>query len=157
MELNRWVLIAQAINFLIILGLFKWLVWDKIAKNIDERRKELAKAEDAVKVYEETMQQAEEEKKKIIDEAVAHKNTVVKQAEQAAHIKWDKIIADAESRASSIESDAKEKASKLEKDLKDQFVSWVKSTAHAVVKKIFSKDVGLQDEYIVELTKEFAK
>ena len=157
MELNRSILIAQAINFLIILWLFKRLVGDKISKTIATRREELKKAEGAAKIYEDTMAQAEAEKKSMIDEAVAHKNSVIAQAEQAASLKADKILADADARAEGIQQEAHEKAGHIEKELEDNFVDWVKKTAHQVVKKLFDKDVKLQEEYLVELTKEFSK
>lgn len=157
MELNRSILIAQAINFLIILWLFKWLIGDKLSKSIATRREELKKAEGAAKIYEDTMAKAEEEKKAMIDEAVAHKNSVVAQAEQAAVLKADKIIADAWARAEGIEKEAHEKASHIQKELEDGFVDGVKKTAHTVVKKLFDKDVNLQEEYLVELAKEFGK
>ncbi len=157
MELNRSILIAQAINFVIILWLFKWLVGDKIAKSIALRREELKKAEWAAAIYEETMAKAEQEKKAMIDDAVAHKNSVIAQAEQAATLKADKIIADAWSRADNIAKEAHEKASHIQKELEDWFVDGVKKTAHTVVKKLFNKDMNLQEEYLVELAKEFGK
>ena len=133
------------------------MVGDKIAKSIATRREELKKAEGANKIYEETMAKAEAEKKAMIDEAIAHKNSVVTQAEQAATLKSDKIIADAGSRAQLIEKEAHEKASHIEKELEENFVDGVKRTAHTVVKKLFDKDVSLQEEYLVELAKEFGK
>jgi F0F1-type ATP synthase membrane subunit b/b' len=157
MELNRSVLIAQAINFLIILWLFKWLVGDKLATMIATRREELKKAEGANKIYEDIIHKAEAEKKALIDEAVAHKNSVIAQAEQAATLKADKIIADAGTRADNIASEAQEKAWRVEKELEENFIDGVKRTAHTVVKKLFDKDVSLQEEYLVELAKEFSK
>ena len=157
MEIDISILIAQAINFLIILWLFKRLVGDKISKTIATRREELKKAEGAAAIYEETMAKAEAEKKAMIDEAVAHKNSVTAQAEQAASLKADKILADADARAQGIEKDAHEKAGHIEKELEDNFVNGVKQTAHTVVKKLFDKDVKLQEEYLVELAKEFSK
>jgi len=157
MELNRSILIAQAINFLIILWLFKWLIGDKVSTAIAHRREELKKAEGAAQVYEETMAKAEAEKKAMIDEAVSHKNSVIAQAEQAATLKADKIIADAGSRADNIEKEAHEKASHIQKELEDGFVDGVKQTAHSVVKKLFNKDMNLQEEYLTELAKEFSK
>lgn len=157
MEINTSLLIAQAINFLIILWLFKWLIWDKLSKAIHERREELAKAADASKIYDETMAKAEADKKTLIDEAVAHKNNVIQQAELAAQNKADKILADAHTSAWRIADDAKQQAGKLEKDLEDNFVTWVKKTAYSVVKKLFNTDVDLQEKYLEELAKEFKK
>ncbi len=124
---------------------------------IKERRDELAKAADASKIYDETMAKAEADKKAMIDEAVAHKNNVVQQAELAAQNKSDKILADAQATAWRIQDEAKQQAGKLEKDLEDNFVTWVKKTAYSVVKKLFNTDVSLQEKYLEELAKEFRK
>lgn len=133
------------------------MVGDKLSQSIADRREELRKAEDATRIYEETMAKAETEKKVIIDEAVAHKNNVIAQAEQSATLKADKILADASTRAESLEQEAKEKAGLLEKELEENFVDGVKRTAHTVVRKLFDKDVSLQEEYLGELAKEFSK
>ena len=133
------------------------MIGDKLSTSIAARRAELKKAEGAAKIYEETMAKAEAEKKAMIDEAVTHKNSVIAQAEQAATLKADKILADADVRAENIEKEAHEKASHIEKELEDNFVDGVKQTAHTVVKKLFNKDVNLQEEYLTELAKEFSK
>jgi hypothetical protein len=41
--------------------------------------------------------------------------------------------------------------------LKNGFVDGVKQTAHIVVKKLFAKDISLQETYLDELVNEFAK
>lgn len=156
MEINRGVLIAQAINFALILGLFTWLVGGRISKAIAARRAELAKADDATKAYETAVAKAEADKKAIIDEAVAHKNKIVEEASLTATQKAEAIVADAEKKAGAIVSKAEEKAQKLEKDLQSNFVQGVKHTAHVVVKKLFKKDVQLQEEYVEALAKEFS-
>lgn len=156
MEINFWVLIAQAINFWVLLFLFKWLVWDKISKFIVARRWELEKAQDATKAYEETMAKAQIDKKALIDEALAHKNKVMQEASQIAERKVQEILSDAEKKAKVILYEATEKSSKIEKDLKENFSAWVKNTSKLLVKKLINNDVDLQDKYIDALVKEFS-
>lgn len=157
MEINIGILVAQLVNFAIILWLFKKFVGDKLTAGIVARRAELAKAEDATKVYEETMAKAEEDKKLLIEEGLSHKQKLIEEAKLAANQKADGIVANAEKTASTIEKKAEEKAAKLESDLKNGFVDGVKQTAHVVVKKLFAKDVSLQEKYLDELVNEFAK
>ncbi len=157
MEINRGILVAQLVNFGVILWLFKKFLGDKMSAAIVHRRAELAKAADASKVYEETLAQAEQEKKVLIDEGVAHKAKLIEEAQLTAQQKADTIIAGAEKQAASIERKADEKAAKLEKELKDGFVDGVKHTAGLVVKKLFTKDTTLQEKYLDELVTEFAK
>jgi len=149
--------VSHLINFLILFFLFKHFLGDHLTNAIKTRREQMAKMENVDAEYEKIINTAEWEKKKIIDEALAHKNNVVAQAEQTATLKADKIIADAGARASNIETEAQEKAGHIQKELEDGFVDGVKKTAHTVVKKLFDKDVKLQEEYLVELAKEFSK
>jgi len=157
MEINVGVLVAQLINFALILFLFKKFVGDSITKALLARRAELAKAEDATKVYEETLVKAAEEKKLLIEEWLVHKNKLIEEAKQAATQKADGIIASAEKSAARIASQAEDKATKLETELKKWFVDGVKKTTHVVVKKLFEKNVALQEKYLDELVQEFAK
>lgn len=99
MEINVGILVAQLINFAIILWLFKKFVGDKLSAGIIARRAELAKAEDATKVYEETLAKAEEDKKLLIEEGLSHKQKLIEEAKLAAHQKADGIVANAEKTA----------------------------------------------------------
>lgn len=148
-------MIAQWINFLIILLIFKWFLGDKITQAIQDRRKELAKAEGASKVYEDAIQKAESEKKRIIDKAMEHKSNLIAEAKQVAQQKADEIVQKAEKDASNITKDAQEHAKQLEKDLKNWFTSGVKETTHKVVHKLFDNDPDLKEEYIERLISEY--
>ncbi len=157
MEINIWILIAQSLNFLLILLLFKVFVWDKITKAIQARRAELAKADDATKAFQETVEKAQQEKKLLLEEALAHKNKILDEAHQAAQLKAEAVLDDAEKKARSTMSQAQERADKIEKDLQDSFVDAVKQTTNLVVKKLFDKDVALQEDYINTLVSERKK
>lgn len=157
MELNFGILIAQLINFTLIFFAFKYFVGNKLILAIKKRREELAKAEDATKIYDEIMQQAELDKKALIDEGLDHKNKLLEEAKLSAIQKGDAIIHAAEKNAISITQQAKQKAAKLETDLKMWFVDGVKKTTHVVVKKLFDKDVNLQEKYLDELVGDFVK
>ena len=157
MEFNLGVFIAQLVNFVVILLLFKILVGDRLSKAIAQRREDLAKAADATVAYEETIKQAEADKKQIIAEALDHKQKLIDESSQAAQQKADQIVAQAQKQATNIQQEATDKANQLEKDLQDNFVDGVKKTAHIVVNKLFDKDVDLKDAYIQELAQEFGQ
>ena len=108
--------VSHLINFLILFFLFKHFLGDYLANMIKTRREQIKRLENVDSEYEKIISQAELEKKKIVDEAVAHKSNVIWQAEQAATLKSDKIIADANARAGVIEQEAKEKAWTIQKD-----------------------------------------
>ena len=155
MELNVSVLIAQWFNFLIILFLFKYFVGDEITKAIIARRRELSKAEDATRIYEETLAKAEEEKKQIIAEALDHKNNVVQEASLVAEQKAHWIISAAEKTAAELNRRAEEETAKIKSDLEKNFIKGVKQTTRQVVTKLVWWNPQLQEDYIESLAKEF--
>lgn len=150
-------MIAQLINFGILFFAFKYLVGDKLAKAIMTRREELKKAENASVLYDELLSKAEQEKKKLIDEGVSHKQKLVEEAKIVAEKKADNIVMQAKKQAEHIEKAAHEKAQYLESELKNNFVSGVKYTAHRVVRKLFDKDIHLEEQYLEQLAQEAVK
>lgn len=157
MELNVGILIAQWINFLVLLFVFKKFLGKPLTEALVQRREELAKAEDATKVYEDTMLKAEEEKKALLNEALEHKQQLAEEAKASAQKQADTILKDAEKNAEKLLKSAEEKAQKLSQDVEENFVEWVKSTAKVIVNKLFEKDVSLQEQYLDELVNEYAR
>lgn len=157
LSINWSVFVVQLINFALVYWLFHRFVAKPLIESLLYRREQVRKAEHAEQVYEETLAKAEEEKKAIITEAVDHKNKLVEQAQIAAKQKADGIVQQAQKAAQHIEEKAQQKAQKLEQELKNDFVDGVKQTAHVVVKKLFDKDVDLQQKYLDTLVSEFAK
>jgi F-type H+-transporting ATPase subunit b len=149
--------VSHLVNFAILFFLFKKFLGDHLVNMIQERRALLDKVSNADVEYDRRIAEAEAEKKSLIDEGVDHKNKLIEEAKLSAQQKADSIVADAEKNADGIAKKAHEKAAKLETDLKNNFVDGVKQTAHVVVKKLFNKDVGLEEKYLDELVSEFAK
>lgn len=156
MEFNLGIFVAQLINFSIIFFLFKKLVGDKIVVALQERKKALAKAQDALLVYEETMRQAEDEKNAMLAEALQHKESILQEARQLAEKKAEVFFQQAHVQADNIVKKAQEHADALDKEMKDAFVDGVKKTTELVVKKLIHDDVKLQESYVEQLVREFA-
>jgi F-type H+-transporting ATPase subunit b len=66
MEIDWFTLIAQVINFLIILVLLKYFLYDRILNAMDKREQKIA---DRLQEAEDTMRQAEEEKKSFMEKS----------------------------------------------------------------------------------------
>lgn len=149
--------VAQTINFLILWWLFYKFLGKHLTKVIAERREMLHKADNAEQAYEAKIAEAEEEKRVILDKAVQHKQALAQEATLNAQQKADAILAQAEKQAENITQKAEKQAAQLESELQENFSDWVKKTAHVVLKKLFEKDVQLEEKYLDGLVKEFVK
>jgi F0F1-type ATP synthase membrane subunit b/b' len=155
MEFSISTLIAQAINFVLLLLLFKRLLGDKISKSIEKRRELMRKVSQADQEYDQIIAQAEQEKKSIIDQALKHKQTVFSEAETLANKKSARIVSDAEKQGQQIIQDALERSEKLEKELQQNYLQGVKHTTKLVVKKLIDEKPELKDAYLEQLADEF--
>lgn len=158
MEVNlsiSWdVFVVQLINFAIVYRLFSKFVAKPLIAQLNARRESLIKAEEADKYYEKVLADAEEQKRSILDDALAHKQQLIQQSESAATLKAEKILADAKTNADGIAMKAQQEAAKLESELKNSYVSGVKHISQLVLKKIIWKDTDVQDTYIQEVMKQ---
>ena len=101
-ELKIGIIIAQIINFGILLFVFKYFLWDKIVKTIEERRNKLKEIELSENTVKNKLKRADEQWKKILDEARI----------KAAQIEDDSNILTAKSRNNLISS-AKDEANAI--------------------------------------------
>lgn len=157
MELNIGVLIAQWVNFLLILFLFKWLIWDKISVATAARRAELTKAENAAVAYDKAVADAETAKQELINEWLAHKAKLVQEAEAVAKNKEASIIDAANKKAAQIEEAATNQAQQMKASIESEFAGTVKSATEMVIKKLIPGDSQLKQDYLQSLVKEFAQ
>ncbi len=105
-NLNFWIIIAQIINFTIIFFIFKYFLWDKIVAIIEKRREQLANLDNSDAVVADKLSKAEEEAKKIIDEARSKAHSIESTSEELAKKEYVKKMEEAEKKAKNIEDSA---------------------------------------------------
>jgi len=82
MLIDWFTVIAQAINFLILVGLLKWLLFDRIVSAMEQRRQDIAaKFEQAEREREEAEQQAGEARRQR-EEIEEHKRSLLAEARE---------------------------------------------------------------------------
>jgi len=145
-EIEVW--IAQIINLLILFFAFKFLVWDKISKAVEARRKLTKKLENVDVMYKEKIQEAEMEKKRLIEEWIMHKDKIIIEA----NILWNQIKNEAsiESREKSekILKEAEKKTETMKNEVEKGIINMVKSTTFLVIKKIFWEKEIVKEQYL---------
>lgn len=150
------VLIVQLINLAILFFIFKKLFGDTLVKEIAKRKEMTKRLEQADEEYNILINKAQEEKNAILEEALAKKNDILKEAKELADQQKAKTIEQAQQDAKNIITQANQEAELKSRDLESHFVQGVKTTALAMVKKLFSSNKNLQESYIEGLVEEFS-
>ena len=99
---------------------------------------------------------AEQHKKLLLDEALAHKNQIIAEGKVLAEQEQQKILEQATRESKIILDKANQEAELKSRDLESHFVQGVKTTALAMVKQLFSSNKNLQESYIEGLVEEFS-
>lgn len=139
-------LLAQIVNFLIILFVLKKFFYKPIVKMLDDRRQRIAESLKNADLIEEKLQQTEEKQAKILKEAQEQGEKFIADAQAQAN----KIIeaAQAEAKASTdqaitaaLEQIASEKA-QMKKELENETLSLVV----AVTRKVLGKNLKAKEK-----------
>lgn len=150
-------ILAQVFNIWVFLFVFKYFLADKVVELIENRKKLLAKIQNAEEKYNQIISEAEEEKNKIIKDALKHKEKILEEAKVLASQEKERILNKAHQQAEEIIENAKAYWEKLKKQLEESWEYSLKHTTKLVVLKLFGKDTELKEKYLNEVIKEFSK
>lgn len=103
-------LIAQAINFGVLLVVLTYFLYRPVLRTLEERREKVAKGVADAEIAEAMLASADGEVATRIQGAEAEADTIVTSARDAASGEKARILKEAESRAAAIESDAQARA-----------------------------------------------
>jgi F-type H+-transporting ATPase subunit b len=103
-------LVAQLINFGVLLAVLSYFLYKPVMKTLDERRLVVAKGvEDAQKATE-ALEGAQEKAHEIERSAEADAGEIVNRAREEANHERDRLVKEAQDRADGIEKDAQARA-----------------------------------------------
>ena len=154
MDIHVDLVIAWIINFLILVFLFRKLLWDKIVEQVEERKTMLAKLKKADDEYKRMIEFARKESDLIISKAEKKKNELIHEAHLVAEEDKKKIIEEGKYKVKIMKADAERENEKLEKQLKEERIDSVKQTSKKVVKRLLKHNKELSDDYFWVLTED---
>ena len=154
MDIHIDLVIAWIINFLILVFLFRKLLWDKIVQQVEERKTMLAKLKKADDEYKRMIEFARKESDLIISKAEKKKNELIHEAHLVAEEDKKKIIEEGKYKVKIMKADAERENEKLEKQLKEERIDSVKQTSKKVVKRLLKHNKELSDDYFWVLTED---
>lgn len=91
--INPAVMIAQAVNFFVLLGILSFFVYKPILKLLDERKNRIAKAEANAKLVEDKLARTDELTKKELQKAQQKSREIIAAAVESAKKEEEKLIA----------------------------------------------------------------
>jgi len=147
MDIHVDLVIAWIINFLILVFLFRKLLWDKIVEQVEERKTMLAKLKKADDEYKRMIEFARKESDLIISKAEKKKEDLIHEAHLIAEEDKKRIIKEGQRKVELMKVDAMRENEKLEKQLKEEWIESVKDTSKMVVKRLLKQDKELSNEY----------
>jgi F-type H+-transporting ATPase subunit b len=103
-------LIAQVVNFGILMVGLRYFLYKPVMKTLEERREKIAQGVHAAEVATEKAAKADEEAHAVLKGAESEAEALVATARDTAQSERARIIKEAEARAASVEKDADERA-----------------------------------------------
>lgn len=103
-------LIAQAVNFGIVLVALTYFLYKPVMKTLDERRKVVSKGVEDAQEAARTLAEAGGEASKRVKAADTEAEEILKSARASANAAKSELLAEAEARAASLEKDAEARA-----------------------------------------------
>ena len=147
MDIHVDLVIAWIINFLILVLLFRTILWDKIVQQVEERKIMLNKLKKADDEYKKMIEFARKESDLIISKAEKRKDALIHEGHLIAEEDKKKIIKEWQYKVELMKADARRENEKLERQLKEEWVDSVKQTSKKVVKRLLKQDKELADDY----------
>jgi len=152
-------LIAQIINFVVLLWLLKYFLYDPLIKNLEERSRKAKEIEEGIREIQkkrEEMEKMEEEKIKKTKERV---NRILEEVEKISKEERKSILEETEKEVREILREAKEKAEIKIKEARKEERERIKKEAARLLKQVLSASVtkDLHHKYIEETIEELEK
>lgn len=134
-------LLAQAINFLILLVVLKIFLYQPILKMLSSRKQKIAKSLKDAEAAEEALKHAEGKSRETMSKAIAEAEAIVKQAHEDAKLEAQKIVKESQKKADLILELAQKQADKE----KDKILNKAKMSLGDLVSLAVEKIVGTKE------------
>lgn len=144
-DLNIGIILAQIINFTILVFLFKHFLGSKIAAAIADRREKIKNIEFADSKADEKIHQAELEAAKIISEAKEKAEQMKKDSDTLAKKSKEKILQDAEMESNSLLNSARADIEKMKNTMFESVKTKIVDISLKLNKQLFDKEVASKD------------
>lgn len=144
-DINIWIIFAQIINFWILFFVFRFFIWDKLTKALQDRRIQLEKLDNVNLDIRAKLEEAEMNHKAIIEDARKKAWELEKNSEKLAKKNKEKILEEAESQAIIIIKGAEKNIEKERLNMLNSIKSRVIDLSLKLNEKLFNKELVNKD------------
>ncbi len=137
-------LVAQIINFLILLFVLRKLLYKPILKMLDERKQRIAESMKQAQEIEERFAKLEEEQKAMLQKARQEADALLTQTKDAAKTLTDQLTSEARQQSEKIIEKAQEAAKRehdqMQKELRGEIVTLAVEVAQKATQEILTPE-----------------
>lgn len=156
-------LLAQAVNFLILLVILKKFAYGPIVKILQKRKEEIEKGLKFTAEAKTKLEKIGEEREAVLKESRIEGLNIVSNAENTAKIRKDEILKEAAKKSEALVSDAKRAIGEEKAKMGDEVYKETKELVRLAVAKVLGKlpaedrDKTLTEEALKELKSVYQK
>ncbi len=149
-------LIAQIINFGVLLWLLNILLYKPLIKKLEERAKRIKEIEEGKKEIERKKEEMKKQEEEIIQKTKEKAKEILKEAEKISKEEREKILERTEKEVRQILKEAREKAEleakKIKEREREEILNKAKEILRETLKDVFKKEI--HQKYLREAIKE---
>jgi len=139
-------LLAQIVNFLIILFVLKKFFYKPIVKMLEDRKKKIAESLENAQTIEEKLAKTEEKTAKILDEARNQAQVIITDTKSEAERIYEQATLDARKAGEELLIRAKDQIEKEKQDMKHEIEQETMVLVAGVVEKVLSRNLTAKEK-----------
>lgn len=144
--INGKLLLAQAVNFLLVLWLLNRFVFKKLIVFIEQRKNKIEQGIKLTEKAEREMERIGDARKRELENAKKEADSVVAEAKGTAQEQEREIVSGAKDQAGQVLSRAKQDAEKAKQDAVKEAREEISKTAFLFAEKVLSRNLSKEDE-----------
>lgn len=139
-------LLAQIVNFLIILFVLKKFFYKPIVKMLEDRKAKIAESLENAEIIEEKLAKTEERTAKILDDARTQAQVIITDTKSEAERIYEQATVDARKAGEELLVRAKDQIEKEKQDMKNEIEQETMVLVTGVVQKVLSRNLTAKEK-----------
>ncbi len=140
------VILAQAVNFFLLLGLLTFFIYKPVLKLLDERKERIAKAEEHAQLVEDKLARVEELTQKELRKAQEKSHEIINASKESAAQQGEEIVANAKAKVGKIVEEGRAVIVKEKDEAAKQIQAEVSKIVLLATEKLLSREVRADDQ-----------
>jgi F-type H+-transporting ATPase subunit b len=140
------IILAQAINFFVLLAILSFFVYKPILKLLDERKERIAKAEEHAQLIEDKLARVEELNQKELHKAQAKSKEIIAAAKESANEQGEELINNAKNKVNKIVEEGRAVIARERNNAAKEIQLEVSKIVLLATEKLLSREVQIADQ-----------